>query len=122
MKEDMPELIRLDRLCQVLIRCGQCRLTCAAQDVQHIISCIDAGGDYVRDVSFPVGAFERAETWQPDVVVTPFSMLPKGFVEPLETVEMCRKVERHTQSTFNEADCGGVFDGFQVTSDADPGL
>ena len=23
---------------------------------------------------------------------------------------------------FNEADCGGVFDGFQVTSDADPGL
>jgi hypothetical protein len=23
---------------------------------------------------------------------------------------------------FNEADCGGVFDGFSVTSDADPGL
>lgn len=23
---------------------------------------------------------------------------------------------------FNEADCGGVFDGFRVTSDADPGL
>lgn len=23
---------------------------------------------------------------------------------------------------FNEADCGGAFDGFQVTSDADPGL
>src|SRR5260221_5393715 len=23
---------------------------------------------------------------------------------------------------FNEADCGGVFDGFSVSSDADPGL
>jgi len=23
---------------------------------------------------------------------------------------------------FDEGDCGGVFDGFQVTSDADPGL
>lgn len=23
---------------------------------------------------------------------------------------------------FNEADCSGVFDGFQITSDADPGL
>ena len=24
--------------------------------------------------------------------------------------------------TFNESDCGGAFDGFVVTSDADPGL
>jgi hypothetical protein len=24
--------------------------------------------------------------------------------------------------TFDEADCGGAFDGFTVTSDADPGL
>jgi len=30
-------------------------------------------------------------------------------------------VRSHPQ-LFNEADCGGVFDGFTVTSDADPGL
>ena len=29
---------------------------------------------------------------------------------------------RQQPPLFNEADCGGVFDGFTVTSDADPGL
>lgn len=55
---DMPELIAVDRLCQVLVRCGGCRFTCAAQDVAHLVKCVEAGGDYVRDVSFPVGAFD----------------------------------------------------------------
>ncbi len=32
----------------------------------------------------------------------------------------CRDL--HPPSTFNEADCGGTFDGFSVSSDADPGL
>ena len=32
------------------------------------------------------------------------------------------KVETPARQPFNEADCGGVFDGFTVTSDADPGL
>lgn len=59
----MPELITLDRLHPVLIRCGGCRLTCAAQDVAHIMRCIEAGGDYVRDVSLPVGSTERAANW-----------------------------------------------------------
>ena len=45
------------RLTQVLIRAGGCRLTCAAQDAHHIAECLLAGGDYVRDISFPV---ERA--------------------------------------------------------------
>jgi hypothetical protein len=37
---------------------------------------------------------------------------------------MARKRRAAEQATpyFNEADCGGVFDGFTVTSDADPGL
>jgi len=30
--------------------------------------------------------------------------------------------QRPAPVAFNEADCGGVFDGFSVTSDADPGL
>ena len=29
---------------------------------------------------------------------------------------------RQQRPLFDEADCGGVFDGFTVTSDADPGL
>ncbi len=49
----VEELVKLDRLCQLLVRCGGCRFMCAAQDVQHLVRCIEAGGDYVRDVSFP---------------------------------------------------------------------
>lgn len=41
------------RLWQVLVRAGSCRLVCAAQDVEHITRCLEAGGDYVRDVSEP---------------------------------------------------------------------
>lgn len=46
-------LAKEDRLRQLLIRAGGCRLVCAAQDVTHIIACLEAGGDYVRDVSIP---------------------------------------------------------------------
>jgi hypothetical protein len=57
---ELAELIRLDRLCPVLVRCGGGRFTCAAQDAAHFMDCVSAGGDYVRDVSFPVGSMERA--------------------------------------------------------------
>jgi len=43
------------RLQPCLVRCGSCRFTCPAQDVAHLIACIEAGGDYVRDVSIPAG-------------------------------------------------------------------
>lgn len=43
----------LYRLTQLLIRAGGCRFLCAAQDVAHLERCLEAGGDYVRDVSFP---------------------------------------------------------------------
>lgn len=43
------------RLLQVLVRCGGCRLVCAAQDVRHLIALVESGSDdgpeYVRDVS-----------------------------------------------------------------------
>jgi hypothetical protein len=41
------------RLMQLLVRCGGCRFVAAAQDVPHLIHCIQTGGDYVRDVSIP---------------------------------------------------------------------
>lgn len=63
---DLPELIKLDRLCPLLVRIGGGRFTCAAQDLEHLIACVIAGGDYVRDVSFPVGSIERVGKWQPE--------------------------------------------------------
>ena len=44
------------RLWQILIRCGGCRLTCAAQDVEHLIAIISKEGtDYVRDIGLIAG-------------------------------------------------------------------
>ncbi len=43
------------RLVQLLVRCGGRRFTCAAQDVEGLISAIEAVGDYLRDVSLPAG-------------------------------------------------------------------
>lgn len=48
---ELPVLVRVDRLRQLLVRCGSCRFVAAAQDVGHIIAAIEAHGDYVRDVS-----------------------------------------------------------------------
>jgi hypothetical protein len=118
---DMPELIRLDRLFPVLVRCGGCRFTCGAQYLEHLMACIKAGGDYVRDVSFPVGSMERAEGWRahnvapdPDPVIQ--TIRHGTFPEALQA--MAGGLKR----AFDESQCGGVFDGNTVTSDADPGL
>jgi hypothetical protein len=43
------------RLMPLLVRCGGCRFTAGAQDIAHLVRCIEAGGDYVRDVSIPAG-------------------------------------------------------------------
>jgi hypothetical protein len=67
---DLPALIALDRLCPVLVRCGGCRFTCAAQDVPHLIRCIEAGKDYVRDVSITHDAQQNAGQWRPSIVDT----------------------------------------------------
>lgn len=104
--KDLPQIIAQDRLLQLLVRCGGCRFTCAAQDVEHLIRCVAAGGDYVRDVSVPSDMFRAAQ----------------AAVE-LEARSQSRSGARRV-ATFNpyDGDFGGAFDGFQVTSDADPGL
>lgn len=126
---DMPTLIALDRLCQVLVRCGGCRFLCAAQDVSHLESCIKAGGDYVRDVSFPVGAMDRAASYVPEQFrserpcpelancQTTAITMGKGPVASRN-----QTLSDWYRSQFNENDCGGAFDGNQVTSDADSSL
>lgn len=54
--DELAELVRIDRLRPVLIRCGGCRMTVGAQDVTHVCKLIKAGGDYVRDISINGGA------------------------------------------------------------------
>ena len=48
------ELKDLARFTPLLVRCGGCRFTASAQDVEHLVAIITAeGSDYVRDVSLP---------------------------------------------------------------------
>lgn len=76
------ELEKLDRLFPVLVRCGCCRFVCGAQYFKHLAGCISAGGDYVRDVSLPIGWESRAASWVESCPVTPAAMLPASFVAP----------------------------------------
>lgn len=121
---DLAELIKLDRLFPVLVRCGGKRFTCAAQDCAEMIKAIEAAGDYVRDVSCPVGSLERAANWKPEgglatVIYRSANLRAANLIAP--------SANRKTGAppfnySFNENDCGGAFDGHQVTSDADSGL
>ena len=43
------------RLIHVLVRCGNGRFVCSAQDVKHFINIIEnSKQDYVRDISLPL--------------------------------------------------------------------
>ncbi len=112
---DIDELVRLHRLCPVLVRCGGKRFVCAVQDVKAMIAAVEAAGDYVRDVSVTGEAIECADQWLPEAQHLPRSM---PVLKPTTTKLLPAPKRAH----FNEADCGGVFDGFGVVSDADPGL
>lgn len=50
-EQNINKLVELDRLYPVLVRCDGCRFSAPAQDIVHIITLIEKGGDYVRDVS-----------------------------------------------------------------------
>lgn len=113
--EDMPELIALDRLFPVLVRCDFCRFECAAQDCAHMIRAVRSIGDYVRDVSAPVGSEERAAAWQPEPPIQP--VIATARKAPTIPARL-----RTLQDLFDENQIGGNFDGFVVGSDADPGL
>ena len=138
--EDVAQLAELDRLRQCLVRCNGGRFVCAAQDVEHfrgiirrdfdalhdactttgindgIIASLQGGADYVRDVALlsSDGAFNGD--------FRPVTAAPAAVRPPAPTT---RQIERGVNAAFNnfrEEDCGGAFDGFGVTSDADPGL
>lgn len=101
--KDLPQLIALDRLQPVLVRCGGARFTCPAQDLETMMRNIEAGGDYVRDVSIPSADYREAvET------VRQKDLNPKSGDRPMA-------------HSFDEADCGGVYDGRQVWSETELG-
>ncbi len=65
-ENDIKEVQKIDRSMLVLVRCGNGRFLCPAQDVNHFISIIEEHaklkeketgqpfqGDHIRDVSFP---------------------------------------------------------------------
>ena len=117
-EKQMPELIGIDRLAPLLVRCGGKRFTCAAQDLAPMLAAVVAAGDYIRDVSFPVGSMERAEHWRGEGF-TVTAKLSKASA-PAAAVNPTRP--RSDFNRFDESQCGGVFDGRGVVSDADPGL
>lgn len=60
--EDVAALAGHDRsrLWPVLVRCGGCRFTAPAQDIQHLIDILTReGSDYVRDVALVSGVTYR---------------------------------------------------------------
>ena len=110
---ELAELARLDRLRLVLVRCGACRFTCAAQDARHLIDIIRADGrDYVRDISLPAFDPARGGDFRPLTNDPPFPQIA--------TPVSSGAAQRHFTAAVQ--DFCGACDGFTVTSDADPGL
>lgn len=122
----LPAIIAADRLCWLLVRCGaqHGRFSAPAQNIAQLIATIEATGDWVRDVSFPSYVIEEAKA---------FLTAHPTPVPPVNPLVFAPVVKTHNETatggltfdgeaSFSESDCGGVFDGYQVTSDADPGL
>ena len=50
--DDLELCVRINRLMPMVVRCGNGRFMCPAQDVAHFVKIIkDSNSDYVRDIS-----------------------------------------------------------------------
>lgn len=98
---EMPALIALDRLHPCLVRCGDCRFTCPAQDVATMIHRVELGGGYVRDVSLPVGSLERAANWREDCPVTAPALLPESFVAARQSPALAEALAEHVSPALS---------------------
>lgn len=110
--QDVQAIAEHDRLRQLLVRCGNCRFVTAAQSVEWLSAIIKRDGqDYVRDVSLLADdpAYRLQET-------------KKAPPAPRQTIHTEDQYMRLILSDWREDQCGGVFDGSGVHSDADPGL
>lgn len=145
--DKLPELIELHRLCLCCVRLGGPggRFFAPAQNVAKLLEYCEAAGDYVRDVSIATSEIETAHDWRPEPKADhcrdcgthyekhnlcgcqycPNCWLscPRCGGRRRDSEQAPTKTVRLSESVmFNESDCGGAFDGRQVTSDADPGL
>lgn len=102
------ELVTRERLCLVLARFHQGRLIAPAQDMAAIIASLEKDGWILRDVSIQSDRLDLARR--------------KALIPAPVPIPVQKRVTVSDSVIFNEADCGGAFDGRQVTSDADPGL
>ena len=75
------------------------------QDVPVLMSYVIKAGDYVRDVSLPVGSDAYARDWRPEPTITP-RPAPAGMAPRKPTTQKL----------------GLTFNGEMTFSDADPGL
>lgn len=119
---DMPELIQLHRLCQCLVRCGSRRFICAAQDVAGMIRAVEKDGDYVRDVAITSTEIEAAPRWVREVVRVNIRHAMNAQTEAVSLAGRAPSGPWCGEIHFDESECGGAFDGTQVSSDADSGL
>jgi hypothetical protein len=122
-KEDIAGLARLDRLRPVLVRCGACRFTCAAQDVAHLVHIITReDSDYVRDVSL-LASDEAFSLRALKAKTAPAPTKPDPIQTEVQYLDAILGTARLVGSAqWDETQCGGTWDGFNVGSDADPGL
>ncbi|HLX60308.1 MAG TPA: hypothetical protein VKX17_03400 [Planctomycetota bacterium] len=146
-EETIPAALALateqsDRLTQCVVRCGCGRFVCALQDVAHFIGIIErdfstlqgavpisdaaslvalkAGADYVRDVALCADVCDRLRAAQKreQDEASQRARAESFTLKPAPA----KRAPSLLPVYFDENQCGGVFDGFSVTSDADSGL
>lgn len=85
----------------------------------HFIQIIEAeGSDYIRDVSLLSSDDANRGVFRLHTVEGSYQPLPK----PSKPNKNRSGFPDSSVRNFREEDCGGAFDGFGVSSDADPGL
>ena len=110
--DDVQALARIDRLRQVLVRCGACRFIISVDSFDHMAGIIDRdGADYIRDVSLPASdAAYRGEFTH--VTPQPPTMVQAAIRRAARTA-----ARAYLDNPELEVDAAG-----QCYSDADPGL
>lgn len=130
---DVEVLAETDRLRQVLVRCNGCRFTCAAQDVKHLTAIVEASKvDWVRDVSLLSSDAAYSGDFSPrtvdgDYKPATLTTMAKGALAALSQPAIFPADVAAAKTWLNyglheSSEYSGSYDGFSVTSDADPGL
>lgn len=125
-RAQLLELEKLHRLCLVVVRLRGLggRFMCPAQNARVLMAYCERALDPVRDVSIHQSEIDRAPRWQPErpPAMPPNYTAGRGGRLTISLTEPEKRQQIPDNRFFDESACGGAFDGFTVTSDADPGL